>query len=209
MRTSRTSTEHRPERLSSRRAEIDLALSAVAEGRGAFVWTGEPGMGASTTLERVHEALHGASGPHPPLVLRVAQGVGPQRSGGAVRSLVSQVAQVTGCAVPDRLVRPLDVADPEYGYLPEVGAVALAEYLEEAVPDRTVVLLADDLHLVDEISRAVVVGLVAQRRAALVLLATAVPGGFDRPLPYPIEVRELAPLGPPEALHLLLVEERL
>ncbi|MFF2623493.1 LuxR C-terminal-related transcriptional regulator [Oerskovia jenensis] len=209
VRTSRTSTEHGPERLSSRRAEIDLALAAVADRRGAFVWTGEPGMGASTTLELVHEALHAAGGPHPPLVLRVAQAVGPQRSGGAVRSLVSQVAQVTGCPVPERLVRPLDVADPEYGYLPEVGAVALAEYLEEAVPDRTVVLLADDLHLVDEISRAVVVGLVAQRRAALVLLATAVPGGFDRPLPYPIEVRELAPLGPSEALHLLLVEERM
>ncbi|MHA7133636.1 helix-turn-helix transcriptional regulator [Oerskovia turbata] len=209
VRTSRASAEHRPERLSSRRAEIDLALAAVAEGRGAFVWTGEAGMGASTTLELVHESLHGAPGPHRPLVLRVTQAVGPQRSGGAVRSLVSQVAQATGHAVPERLVRPLDVADPEYGYLPEVGAVALAEYLEEAVPDRTVVLLADDLHLVDEISRAVIVGLVAQRRAALVLLATAVPGGFERPLPYPIEVRELAPLGPSEALHLLLVEERL
>ncbi|MEK8227527.1 hypothetical protein NKG05_17610 [Oerskovia sp. M15] len=42
--------------------EIDLALAAVADGRGAFVWTGEPGMGASTTLELVHEALHDAAG---------------------------------------------------------------------------------------------------------------------------------------------------
>ncbi len=208
-RASRTAIEHRPERLSSRRAEIDLALAAVADGRGAFVWSGEPGMGASTTLELVHEALHETQGPRPPLVLRVAQSVGAQRSGGAVRSIVSQLAQATGRHVPDRLVRPLDVADPEYGYLPEVGAVALAEYLEESVPDRTVVLLADDLHLVDEISRAVIVGLVAQRRASLVLLATSVPGGFERPLPYPVEVRELAPLGPAEALHLLLVEERL
>ncbi|MEK8227528.1 hypothetical protein NKG05_17615 [Oerskovia sp. M15] len=106
---------------------------------------------------------------------------------------MSQVARATGRGVPERLVRPLDVADPEYGYLPEIGAVALAEYLEEAVGDRTVVLLADDLHLVDEISRAVIVGLVAQRRASLVLLATAAPDGFERPLPYPIEVRELAP----------------
>lgn len=208
-RTSRASAEHRPERLSSRRAEIDIALGAVADGRGAFVWTGEPGMGASTTLELVHEALHESPGARPPLILRVAQAVGPQRAGSAVRSLVSQVAQATGRAVPDRLVRPLDVADPEYGYLPEVGAVALAEYLDEATADRTIVLLADDLHLVDEISRAVIVGLVAQRRASLVLLATSVPGGFDRPLPYPIEVRELTPLGPSEALHLLLVEERM
>jgi len=197
----------RLERLSSRTQEIDLALAAVAEGRGAFVWTAEPGMGASATLELVREAVSAAAAPAP-VVLRCRPASGTAAPGTAVAALVSQVAQLSGSPVPTALDRALDVAHPAYGYLPEVAAVALGELLVAAFGGSTVVLVADDLHLLDERSRAVLVGLVGHRRAPVVLLATAAEGALDVSA-TPFEPRRVPALAAADALHLLLVERRL
>ncbi|WP_454041049.1 LuxR C-terminal-related transcriptional regulator [Cellulosimicrobium sp. Marseille-Q8652] len=198
----------RLERLSSRAQETELALAAVAEGRGAFVWTAEPGMGASATLELVREAVVAATVARPPVVVHCRPPAGPPVPGAAVAALVSQVVQLSGRSVPSRLERALDVVDPARSSLPEVAAVALAELFVEAFDTTTVVLVADDLHLLDERSRAVLVAFVGHRRAPVVLLATAAEGALD-PAVTPFEVRKVPPLAAADALHLLLVERRL
>ena len=198
----------RLERLSSRTQEIDLALAAVAEGRGALVWVAEPGMGASATLELVCEAVVSATTPHPPVLVRCRPPAGRAAQGAAVAAVVSQVVQLSGRPVPDRLEHALAVADPERGCLPEVAAVALAELLVEAFDATTVVLVADDLHLLDERSRDVLVELVGQRRAPVVLLGTAADGALDTAA-VPFETRRVPALAAADALHLLVVERRL
>lgn len=198
----------RLERLSSRAQETELALAAVVEGRGAFVWTAEPGMGASATLELVCEAVVAATVAHPPVVLHCRPPAGVSVPGATVAALVSQVVQLSGRAVPARLERALDVTDPAYACLAEVAAVALAELFVEAFEATTVVLVADDLHLLDERSRAVLVALVGHRRAPVVLLATAADGALDASV-TPFELRRVPPLAAADALHLLLVERRL
>ncbi|MBD5786163.1 helix-turn-helix domain-containing protein [Cellulosimicrobium terreum] len=198
----------RLERLSSRTQEIDLALGAVAEGRGAFVWTAETGMGASATLELVCQAVATGAFPHPPVVLRCRPPVAGAPAGTTVAALVSQVAQGCGRALPQDLARALDVTAPGYAQLPEVAAVALAELLVETFDGATVVLVIDDVHLVDAVSRDVVVGLVAQRRAPVVLLASAAERTMGD-VGSPLEVRSVPPLAPADALHLLLVDRRL
>ncbi|WP_435737108.1 helix-turn-helix transcriptional regulator [Cellulosimicrobium sp. PMB13] len=198
----------RLERLSSRAQETELALAAVVEGRGAFVWTAEPGMGASATLELVCEAVVAATVAHPPVVVHCRPPAGAPVPGAAVAALVSQVVQLSGRTVPPRLERALDLTEPAYAYPPEVAAVALAELFVEAFETTTVVLVADDLHLLDERSRAVLVALVGHRRAPVVLLATAADGALDASS-TPFELRKVPPLAAADALHLLLVERRL
>ncbi|QJW35748.1 helix-turn-helix domain-containing protein [Cellulosimicrobium protaetiae] len=198
----------RLERLSSRAQEVDRALAAADEGKGALVWTAEPGMGASATLELVCEAIavHVPARPH--VTLRCRPPAGVPAPGSAVVSVVSQVSQLAGGVVPERLTRVLEPVDPGIGYLPELAAVALAELLVESFDGATVVLVADDLHLQDELSRSVLASLVAQRHAPVVLLGTAAAGALD-PSSGPFELRAVPPLAPADALHLLLVERRL
>ncbi|MCB7136301.1 helix-turn-helix transcriptional regulator [Cellulosimicrobium marinum] len=206
VRSASARAARRFERMSSRAQEIDLALAAAAEGRGAYVWTAELGMGASSMLEAARQAVSAA--PAPPAVLRC----GPQSSGtvpgGTVAALVSQAAHLSGRAVPDALERALDIAAPTYAYLPEVAAVAFAEFLADVFGGTTVVVVTDDLHLVDERSRMVLAGLVGQRRVPVVLLASAADGSLDS-AGYPFELRRVPPLSAADALHLLVVERRL
>jgi DNA-binding CsgD family transcriptional regulator len=203
-----TRSARRLERLSSRAQEVDRALAAVGEGKGGLVWTAEPGMGASATLELVCEAVASHAFARPTLTLRCRPPAGAPAPGSAVVSLVSQVSQLAGGVVPERLTRVLEPVDPGFGYLPEVAAVALAELLVESFDGATVVLVADDLHLQDELSRSVLASLVAQRHAPVVLLGTATAGALD-PSSGPFELRAVPPLAPADALHLLLVERRL
>lgn len=197
----------RLERLSSRAQEVDLALAAVGEGHGALVWTAEPGMGASATLETVCEAVVAQRSTRPAVVLRCRPPTVPAAPGSAVAALVSQVSQLAGRATARGLRAP-DLADPASSRLPDVAAVALAELLVEAFGGATVVVVADDLHLLDDPSRSVLASLVAQRRAPVVLLATAPAGSLDASS-GPFELRGVPPLAPADALHVLLVERRL
>ncbi|GII97760.1 AAA ATPase-like protein [Sediminihabitans luteus] len=203
--------------LDDRGAEVARAAATVTSGHGALVWTAEPGMGKSTLLELVVDALEsggsGATDGYGAPVLTIAR-MGSQQSpsgrgaGRAVDSLVQQVAVTTGYAVPDHLVPALAVTDPDYSYLPEVAAVALTEYLRRAQDGRTLVLVVDDLDLVDDLSRAVVLGVLTQRQIPFVVLATATDAVFPGRTPYEIEVRRLSPVSPEGALHLLTVERR-
>ena len=94
----------RLERLSSRAQEVDRALAAVSEGKGGLVWTAEHGMGASATLELVCEAVASHTFAHPTLTLRCRPPAGAPAPGSAVVSLVSQVSQLAGGVVPERLL---------------------------------------------------------------------------------------------------------
>ena len=208
VRRADTRSARRLERLSSRAQEVDRAIAAVSEGKGALVWTAERGMGASATLELVCEAVANHAFARPALMLRCRPPVGAPAPGSAVVSIVSQVSQLAGGVVPDRLTRVLEPVDPGFGYLPEAAAVALAELLVEASDGATVVLVADDLHLQDDLSRSVLACLVGQRHAPVVLLGTAPAGTLD-PTSCPFELRAVPPLAPADALHLLLVERRL
>ncbi|WP_265522910.1 helix-turn-helix transcriptional regulator [Oerskovia flava] len=199
----------RLERLSSRSSEIELALDAVCDGRGAFVWTAEQGMGASATLELICESVRELRVPRAPVLIRCQPPSAPTRPGACASSVVSQLVQLTGHSVPPELAKALDLDRADYGYLPEVAAVALAEYLLAAAEGATVVLVADDFHRVDELSRSIVVSLVTNRRSPVVLLATAPDDAFPRPLPHPVEMRSVPRLGPADALRLLSVDCRL
>jgi len=198
----------RLERLSSRAQEIELALAAVGEGRGALVWTAEPGMGASATLETVCEAVAAQPSARPTVVLRCRP---PAASvpGSAVTALVSQVVQLAVRTGSGRTLPGAGrLADPAAFREPEVAAVAFAELLVETFEGATVVVVADDLHALDDESRSVLASLVAQRRAPVVLLATAAAGALDGSS-GPFELRCVPPLAPADALHVLLVERRL
>src|SRR5687768_16854572 len=97
----------RLERLSSRAQEVDLAVAAVAEGKGALVWTAEPGMGASATLELVCEAVATHPFGRPTVVLRCRPPAGSTAPGSTLAALVSQAAQLAGVTVPSGLARAL------------------------------------------------------------------------------------------------------
>ncbi|KAJ8143269.1 hypothetical protein OY671_003587 [Metschnikowia pulcherrima] len=198
----------RLERLSSRAQEVDRALAAVSEGKGGLVWTAEHGMGASATLELVCEAVATHEFAQPTVTLRCRPPAGVPAPGSAVVSVVSQVSQLAGGVVPERLTRVLEPVDPGFGHLPEVAAVALAELLVATFDGATVVLVADDSHLQDESSRSVLASLVAQRHAPVVSSGTAPAGALD-PSAGPFESRAVPPLAPADALHLSLVERRL
>lgn len=198
--------------LQGRSAEVDLALSAISEGRGAFIWLAEPGMGKSATLEQILGKISALRANHEVLVVRVqapARGVGDQRDGEGVRSLLAQIRHLTGVELDPRLQRSLAVDDDSYGYLPEVAAAGLGEYLARAVPRATTVLVADDIDLMDNFTRAVITSVVVQRRSRAVLLGTATDPDLVATLPYPVERRVVQPLTALDALRLIKQERRL
>lgn len=190
--------------LDSRLVEIDLALDLVDSGHGAIVWTAEAGSGKSTVLDQAVDAIEAVPANDYLVVRSSAQTAPTDRAPGrSVEALVAQVAFNTGVGVPERLVAALDIAAPGYRYLPEVAAAALTEYLRLALGERTLVLVADDVDRVDDLSRSVVVTSIGQRQARFVLLGTATTSVEIRRLPYEVKTRPLPRLTAVDVLRLL------
>ncbi len=188
----------RPTRRSAREQEIDHAHAAVAAGHGAVVWTGETGVGATVTLEIILDHL--ARRPtHPvPLIVRCHALADAEGSGGFLRHVERQIAALTG--------RPPggDATDGS-----EVVAARLTDALVAAAGPAPVVLALDGLHLLDLPSADALWHLLTQRRIRVVLLATAPEGAGLPPLPHPVELRTVPPLGPEDAVTLLRENQRL
>ncbi|SDS14295.1 regulatory protein, luxR family [Paraoerskovia marina] len=187
--------------LDSRTMEIENARDLVDAGHGAIVWTAETGSGKSTLLDQAVDAVEDLG--H--VVVRSSAQVAPtdRGPGRAVESLVAQVVAATGVAVADRLVEALDIAAPTYPYLPEVAAAALGEYLKDALADRTLIVVADDIDRIDALSRAVAVAAISQRQARIVLLGTATSSDDFGRLPYDVRTRPLPRVDGTDVLRLL------
>lgn len=188
----------RPARGSARDQEIEHARAAVATGHGAVVWTGETGVGATVTLETILDRLARQPAHPVPLIVRCHALADADRTGGFLRHVERQVAALTG--------RPADgdPTDPA-----EVVAARLTDALVAAAGSATVVLALDGLHLLDPPSADALWHLMTQRRIRVVLLATAPEGATLPPLPHPVELRGVPPLGPEDAVTLLRESQRL
>ncbi len=169
--------------LHSRAQEIDYAVRRCADGSGAIVWTGDPGMGKSGVLAAA--ARRAAAAGHHVLPVPTGRGTG------------------AGSTALDALVGQLDT------YLPSGrvrGADALAAAVTEvsaATGNRTVVFVADDLDLVDPDTRTALVALIVERHAPAVLLASATEPRTVHRLPYEVERRPLDPINAIDALQVL------
>jgi DNA-binding CsgD family transcriptional regulator len=190
----------------SRVQEVEAALARCAEGYGALVWVAEPGMGKSALLASAahHVAQSGA------LVINVPvsrpdgdHGSGPT----AMDAIVGQLtAHTRANAVPDRratVTMPGVPRQPATARDDALSRRTLSDLAAAVAPERTIVFVADDLDLVDPITRSAVTGTVLERRTCAVLLATATDAHVLECLPHDVERREVLPIDALDALELL------
>src|SRR5690625_356284 len=186
-----------------RLSEIDLAISRCEYGAGALVWTGEPGMGKSALLAHAAAEAEALGS----LVIRVPsqapapQQNGPQQPGSqttdgdialdyVVRRLIDDTKDLDSSrSAPVQPLVPADLRNAATHQNVATLGRSLADLITAGKHERTVVFVIDDLENLDEVTRRTLVGAVAERRAAAVLLVTATDPDLVRSLPYEIERR--------------------
>lgn len=195
-----------------RKAEVEHACGLVLEG-GVIVWVGDIGSGKTSLLTHamtvavqrtieddarrtVHQLrVNAATGPY-----------GAIHPGDYAKLFVEQLAESSATPVPGALRGMLEGWSAGSVTSPDLVATVLGQFLEVALAGDPLVMGVDDLDQIDELSRFIIVSMVAQRRAALTLLATARSAAELVQLPQPYELRELRPLTPAEALPLIAGE---
>lgn len=196
-----------------RQTEVEHACAVVLGGGGVIVWVGDVGSGKTTLLTNalamaVQRAIERDSR-HTVHQLRVNAAAGPYGAihpGEYAGLFVDQLAQSSGNQVPEALREMLDRWRAGNAESPDLVATLLGQWLEVALAGDLLVLAVDDLDQIDELSRYIIVSMVAQRWASLTLLATARSASELVHLPQPYELRDLRPIEAPEALRLIAGE---
>lgn len=187
----------------ARLSEIDVAVARCEAGNGTLVWLGEPGMGKSALL--AHAAAEAeARGCR---VVRVASIDSNDGAPLALEYVFDQL--ISTCATLDEhtemtareAIDNLDHDSPRQ-HITQVTRV-LTELIAFSARKRSIIFVIDDIEHVDEITRRALIGAVAERRAAAVLLLTASDSGLVRSLPYEVERRPLGPITNSDALFML------
>lgn len=186
-----------------RLSEIDLAITRCEQGSGALVWTGEPGMGKSALLAHAAAAAEGLGS----LVIRVpshrSNGDGKIALDCVVRQLVDATKDPDARGMP---ASPLVTSNLREAATHQNAATlgrSLADLIAAGNHQRAVVFVIDDLENLDETTKRTLIGAIAERRAAAVLLVTATDADLVRSLPYEVERRPLAPITNADALFML------
>src|SRR5690625_2622300 len=156
-----------------RLSEIDLAITRCEQGSGALVWTGEPGMGKSALLAHAAAAAEALES----LVIRVPS----HRSNGddkiALDCVVRQLVDATkdpdarGMPASPLATSTLRAAATRQHSAPL--ARSLADLIAAGNDPRLVLFVIDELENLDETTKRPLIGAIAERRAAPVLLVTA------------------------------------
>lgn len=197
----------------ARKGEVEHATSVVLGGGGVVVWVGDIGSGKTTLL------THAMSAAVQTVIeqdtrrtvhqLRVNAAAGPYGAihpGDYAMLFVEQLAEASATPVPAALQEMLAQWRIGEATSPDLVATMLGQWLETALAGDPLILAVDDLDQIDEMSRFIIVSMVAQRWAALTLLATVRSTADLASLPQPYELRELRPIVPAEALQLVAGE---
>lgn len=181
--------------------------AALENGWGGQLFTGERGCGKSLLLERCVDELRASDAAASLLIARVVPApAGTAVDGEAVAALTRTVLlqrgiRSTGAGIDAQRVRGF--GDPES------IAIAVAEFLRAAAPECVIVVVADDLELLDGLSRRALLALAVSPGSRVVLLATACDEQSVRPVPHPVVVTPVHALDEAETLRLLHAEEGL
>ncbi len=164
----------------ARQTEIEHALERVDEGSGAILWTAEHGMGRSTLLDTLAEALTATAASARALVVRVSpERLDRDRSRDAfLAALLSQVERLSDTGEEDLPVeRGLEAA--------------IAAQLRKVAAGKTCVILIDDADMLSGEAIDSVLQLLGHDGSATVVLATACRSPFGERPPHDVEIREL------------------
>src|SRR5690625_1176143 len=187
----------------ARLSEIDVAVSRCEAGNGALVWVGEPGMGKSALL--AHAAAEAES--NGCRVVRVTSADPSMGSSLALEYVFDQVIAACGDLDKDAEAAARESLDNLDQDAPRQQIAQITRELTNLVAHssrrQTIIFVIDDLEQVDEITRRTLIGAVAERRAAAVLLLTASDTDLVRSLPYEVERRPLGPITNSDALFML------
>lgn len=191
----------------ARQAEVDRGVAFVDVGHGCLVWTAEFGMGRSTLLDAIAEHLRTLDRPkEAPLVVRLST---ERRHGYRAGVRVPQGALLVSAIETD--YRPGDELLPRAltALLSKQAASGeeldreITGVLRRAVRDRTLVLLADDLHECGNDALERVMRIVRCDGVRVVMLATAATSPFGLRRPHDVDVRQLSRLDPQAVLRVL------
>ncbi|WP_161794522.1 LuxR C-terminal-related transcriptional regulator [Demequina globuliformis] len=176
----------------ARQAELEHALAVVAEGSGAVVWTAEHGMGRSTLIDALYEALTATAASARTTVLRISpERLDRERSRDAfLAAVLSQVERLSDAAE--------DELPAERGL-----EAAIAAQLRKLSHGRTTVILIDDLDELAEDALDSLQQLMGHDGSATVVLATACRSPFGSRIPHDVEMRDLPRLTAEGALRVL------
>lgn len=184
--------------------EAEIALDLAQTRHGVLAWVGETGMGKSALLAHATERIS-ASGAR---IISVPTRKLAQDSAEipSLEFLFDQLLALNGGGNTSSLdafdLLKNAVANPTQPQITQLCR-ELSNQIGAASRAFSIVFVVDDLELIDEITREVLIGAVAQRHAPAVVLITVSDQNIVRTLPYEVERRTLSPVTNSDALSLL------